>query len=254
MSLIVLTLVLAGIVGSFLGVVIQRLPYGRSIVVGRSACEACHTPLSPRDMVPIASFVMLRGRCRTCHLPISPFHLYVELVSISVALCVLIAAPPNNLGAVCWGCGLGWTLLALAWIDLKTMRLPDVLTLPLVAAGLINGMLSDAGYPHVLLDRVTAAAVGYLAFRAIALIYQRLRGRDGLGAGDAKLLAAGGAWLGTAMLPYVVMAAALTGIAFVLVRSRGGNANFQSPIPFGPALATAIWIAWLYVQYEDFSV
>ena len=168
-------------------------------------------------------------------------HLAVELGFVAVAaLAVLTAVDAVEL----WlGCLLGWTLLTLAWVDWEHMMLPDVLTLPLVLAGLGATLLTD---PQASWDHAGGAGVGYLAFRAIEIGYRSWRGRDGLGQGDAKLMAAAGAWLGLAPLPTVVVTAAVLGLAMAAalrLSGRVGASNGQ--MPFGPALCIAIWAAWL---------
>jgi Flp pilus assembly protein protease CpaA len=139
---------------------------------------------------------------------------------------------------------LGWALLALAWTDWHALRLPDALTLPLTGAGLIMAWCESQGAFY---SGVIGAACGYGALVAISLGYRRLRKREGLGRGDAKLLAAGGAWLGWAALPTVVLIAALLGLVLALAqRTRGAKLTSQTKIPFGPALALAIWLIWIY--------
>jgi len=141
-------------------------------------------------------------------------------------------------------CALAWSLLALAWIDWRQLRLPDALTLPLLAAGLAAAVLEG---PDALLASVIGALVGYVALRLVGEVYLRLRGREGLGQGDAKLLAAGGAWLGWEALPWVVLLAAFLGLALaVLQRARGAALTHETAVPFGPPLALAIWIIRLH--------
>jgi leader peptidase (prepilin peptidase)/N-methyltransferase len=141
-------------------------------------------------------------------------------------------------------CALGWGLLALAWIDWRQLRLPDALTLPLLAAGLAAAGLEGA---DALLADVIGALAGYAALRLVGEGYLRLRGREGLGQGDAKLLAAGGAWLGWEALPWVVLLAALLGLALAaLQRVRGVALTREKAVPFGPPLALAIWIIRLH--------
>ncbi len=143
-----------------------------------------------------------------------------------------------------FSCLLGWSLLALAWIDWHTLRLPDALTLPLMALGLAAAWADSSA---ALASGLVGALAGYAALFGLSVIYRRLRGREGLGQGDAKLLAAGGAWLGWQALPWVVLLAALLGLAVAgLHRMRGGELTAQTALPFGPPLAAAIWIAWLY--------
>jgi leader peptidase (prepilin peptidase)/N-methyltransferase len=138
---------------------------------------------------------------------------------------------------------LGWTLLTLAWIDMRHLLLPDPITLPLVVAGLLVTWWFE---PDQIIDHALGAVVGYLFFRAVAVGYRVLRGREGLGAGDAKLLAVAGAWVGWAALPAVVLAAALLGIAIAAMGTlRGGSLHAGMTLPFGPALALAFWIVRL---------
>lgn len=241
-----LPLLLAPIVGSFLGVLITRLPEGRPVALARSACGSCGTPLGARDLVPLLSYLASRGRCRHCRAPIGRFHPAVELSAVLVAAIVVSAwsvrGAAGSAGATwLWsGCILGWTTLALAWIDLRCMRLLDALTLPLLLLGLLSCRLLD---PDALPAHAAAAVLGYLCFTGLAWSYRRLRGRDGLGPGDAKLLAASGAWIGLTALPTLVLLAA---VATLLVALPSRAARAQTPIPFGPGLAFSLFAVWLY--------
>ena len=237
----VLPLLLSPFIGSFLGVVIRRLPLGRPIALGRSECEGCGHVLPPRDLVPLASFMWLRGRCRFCRAGIGRFHVWIELAAVAVAAWAgLLAADAAELWADCL---LGWTLLTLAWIDMDHLRLPDALTLPLLLLGLVETLRSDESE---MTDHALAAALGYLAFRGVAWAHRRLRGRDGLGRGDAKLLAAAGAWVGLAGLPSVALGAALIALAATLAQRLARRDLADAPIPFGPYLALAAWLVHLY--------
>ncbi|MGC8475125.1 MAG: prepilin peptidase [Acetobacteraceae bacterium] len=223
--------------GSFLGVLVQRLPAGRGVIAGRSRCETCHRPLPARDLIPVLSFLLRRGRCRFCDSPINPLHLWIELGALLVPAGALWhARTPAGLWA---DCVLGWGLLALGWTDLRRWVLPDALTLPLLLAGLAA---AAALTPDRLGTDALGAAAGWGGFALIGTLYRRLRGREGLGGGDAKLLGAGGAWLGVAALPTVVLAAALAGLVAALSLWRPGRRlSASTAIPFGPFLALAIW-------------
>lgn len=167
--------------------------------------------------------------------------LAAALAAIVVALAAMAVAPDGL--RLLLGCVLGWTLLALAWIDWRELRLPDALTLPLACLGLLATALQ---MPDQLGSSVVGVIAGYAALRLVDCGYRRLRGRDGLGQGDAKLLAAGGAWLGWEALPSVVLLAAVLGLALALLLSRRGvGLRRDMMLPFGPPLALAIWIAWL---------
>jgi leader peptidase (prepilin peptidase)/N-methyltransferase len=227
--------------GSFGGLLAERLPAARPVLFDRSRCAACGTVLGARDLVPILSWLLARGRCRHCGARIGWQPLLFELAALLVALW----AASLTEGWTMWvSAGLGWTLLVLAVIDQRHMILPDVLTLPLVLAGLLVTWLAA---PDLLLDHALAAVLGWALFRALAWSYQRLRGQEGLGAGDAKLLGAAGAWLGWVALPSVVLLAALSGLSLALVRGlfRGGL-DHREPLPFGPHLCLGFWLVWLY--------
>jgi leader peptidase (prepilin peptidase)/N-methyltransferase len=238
-------LLLAPFVGSFLGVLIRRLPEGRPIVRGRSLCERCGARLTPRDLVPLLSWLITRGRCRHCRHPLGWFYPGVELAALAVAA---IALAVDGVEQAWLDCLLGWWLLALGWIDARHWLLPDVLTLPLVVLGLA---LAAAFAPEELADRAAAAMLGYLALRAVAWIYQRLRHREGLGQGDAKLFAAAGAWLGIAALPQVILLAALAALSTAAgLALCGRRMRARSALPFGPFLALASWLLWLFGPFS----
>ena len=235
-----MALLVAPFVGSFLGVVIERLPHGRPLVVARSQCAACRRPLRPAELVPFVSFLLQRGRCRSCGARIGWFAPSVEGAALAIAAS---AALGGEDGLLLWeGCALGWTLLALAWIDWRHFVLPDALTLPLLVAGLGAAVAEGRA---MALDSALGAALGYGGLWLVGTLYRRLRGREGLGGGDAKLLAAGGAWLGAAALPWVVLGAAVGGLAIAGLTRRGGLAATLA-VPFGPPLAAAIWLVWLW--------
>jgi len=228
------------VIGSFLGALVVRLPEEVDIVRGRSRCPSCGHPLAPHDLVPLASYLWLRGRCRYCLAKIGTFYPAIELAAVVVALWSATLAT----GWLLWAsCALGWTLLTLSLIDLRAHILPDVLTLPLLAAGLLVAWLAE---PTELDLHVLGAMVGYTVFAFIAWAYRSWRGRDGLGGGDAKLLAALGAWTGLAALPSIVLIASLTALAVALIASLRGGLALSERIAFGPYLAVAGWIVWLY--------
>jgi leader peptidase (prepilin peptidase)/N-methyltransferase len=234
-------LLAAPFVGSFLGVVVQRLPDGLPIAWTRSRCDGCGAPLRAHDLVPIAAWLAAKGRCRYCSRPLGWFYPGIELAAVAVAL---TAALIDSGQSVWLDCLLGWWLLALGWIDIRNWLLPDALTLPLVFAGLLAAVAFDLDQ---LVDRSLGAAAGYLSLLTITALYRRWRHREGLGGGDAKLLAAAGAWVGAAALPQVILLAALSGLAAAgCLRLAGVRLGAQSALPFGPFLAFATWFLWLY--------
>jgi leader peptidase (prepilin peptidase) / N-methyltransferase len=234
-------LLVAPFVGSFLGVLVRRLPEGVPIAWSRSRCRWCGARLGPRDLVPIVSWLIAKGRCRHCGHRLGWFYPEVELAAVAVAL----AAIAVDGGEGAWlDCVLGWWLLTLGWIDARHWLLPDLLTLPLILGGLAVSAIFD---PEQLTGRALGAALGYLSLLAIAALYRVLRGREGLGRGDAKLLAASGAWVGALALPQVILLAALSALAAAgSLRLAGIRLGAHSALPFGPFLALATWLVWLF--------
>lgn len=233
----------APFVGSFLGVLVRRLPEHRPILWARSRCESCGAVLQARDLVPIISWLAAKGRCRFCAAPIGWFYPAIELAATIVAL----AAVAVDGGPETWlDCILGWWLLALGWSDLRSWLLPDALTLPLIIAGLA---VAAAFAPASLTACALGAALGYLGLRLVGWAYRALRGSDGIGQGDAKLLAASGAWLGAAALPQVILLAAAAALVVALcLRFVGIRLGARSALPFGAFLAGATWALWLFAR------
>lgn len=216
----------------------------RGMWLGRSRCRSCGTTLGMRDLVPVLSWLAARGRCRHCGAPVSGYYPAVESGAAAIGLvsAALLDEPELALAAL-----LGWWLLALALIDLRSWLAPDALTLPLILMGLAVAVAGEQGllqgWPVTAGEAALGAAVGYGAFAALAWAYRKLRGREGMGLGDAKLLAAAGAWLGPALLPLVVTVAAGTGLVLALLAFRPLRAD--TAIPFATTLALAFWVVAL---------
>ena len=235
-------LIAAPCIGSFLGVVATRLPAGRPVFWSRSACPACGARLGWRDLIPLFGWLLAGRRCRHCGAGVSSFYPAVELAALLVAAWSLAVLP----GWLAWaGCGLGWALIVLGVIDARHLLLPDSITLPLVPAGLAVAWAVD---PARLPDHAIGAVAGFLGLVAVALAYRRLRRREGLGLGDAKLMAAAGAWVSWEGLAGVVLLAAAAALVIELARAGLGGRRLapQRELPFGPYLAGALWLVWLY--------
>jgi leader peptidase (prepilin peptidase)/N-methyltransferase len=242
-------------IGSFLNVVIHRLPLmmergwrlesadllGVAIAdspqitlsTPRSRCPSCGHQIHWYENIPIASYLWLRGRCSACKAPISRRYPSIELLTA-----LLFAACGLHFGAqptVLLWCGLVATLVALAFIDLDTSFLPDDLTLPLMWAGIVSAALG--WIPVTLTASVGGAVVGYLSLWFVFHAYRLIRGKEGMGAGDFKLLAALGAWMGWQAIPSIILLSsavgAIVGIALIVFRQH----DREVPIPFGPYLA-----------------
>jgi leader peptidase (prepilin peptidase) / N-methyltransferase len=239
-------IIISPFIGSFLGVLIDRLPDRRPVAIARSICEHCGHRLGVRDLIPLVSYLASRGRCRFCGGRIGSFAIVIELAATAVAVWSMIVVDSDLLW---WTCLLGWALLTLAWIDIRVMILPDLLTLPLLLAGLLATAIVDSAS---LFDHALAAAAGYIGLMGVAWLYRLARGRDGLGLGDAKLLAAIGAWIGLNALPWALLIAASAGLVAVgIAMLFGKRFNALTPVPFGPLLALSGWLLWLYADRFD---
>ncbi|GAO02305.1 A24 family peptidase [Anaeromyxobacter sp. PSR-1] len=227
-----------GVVGSFLNVVIARVPAGESIVSPGSRCPRCRKPIAWYDNVPVVSWLALRARCRSCGAPISIRYPLVEALVAGVALLEwarhgLGAAALAELVLVC-------LLVALAAIDLDTWLLPHALTWPLIGTGLLA---SAAGLgPATLQGAAIGAAVGFGAFAVISVLGEKVLHKEALGFGDVWLLAGIGAWLGVGALLPVVLLASVQGsvVGLVLIALGKGQPGPQEPVePPGPPAASA---------------
>nr|WP_245196530.1 A24 family peptidase [Sphingomonas jejuensis] len=228
------------IVGSFLATVAMRWPAGRSVSRGRSACDSCGRRLRAAELVPVLSYALQRGRCRTCGAAIDHRHPAIEIAAAVIGATAL-AVTPAPVGLI--GAAFGWSLLLLAVLDVEHHWLPDRLTLPLAAAGLLASLTS---MPPDLLDRLIGLLAGYASLWIIATGYRLLRGRVGMGGGDSKLMAALGAWLGWALLPVVLLLGSLMGLAAVAAaRARGRPMTRSTRLPLGALLAVAAYPAFL---------
>ena len=251
------------VIGSFLNVAIHRLPVMMqretenfialendepephtsryNLIAPRSACPSCGHQLSAVDNIPVFSYVWLKGRCRYCRAPISRRYPSVEIITALLSALVVwqLGSELKGFAALL----LVWCLIALTFIDIDTQMLPDDLTLPLIWLGLLVN-LSGGFVP--LSDAVIGAAAGYLSLWSVYWLFRFVTGKEGIGYGDFKLLAALGAWLGWMMLPFIVLLSsavgALVGIAMIVLRGH----QRDKPIPFGPFLAVAGLIALFY--------
>ncbi|MCQ9421995.1 A24 family peptidase [Pseudomonas sp. LJDD11] len=278
-AFIVCTLLLGLLVGSFLNVVIHRLPKMMlrdwqtqarevlelpaepaparyNLILPHSACPHCEHRIRPWENVPVISWLLLKGRCSSCRAPISKRYPLVEL-----ACGVLSAGVAWHFGFG-WQCAamlvLGWGLLAMSLIDADHQLLPDSLVLPLLWLGLI---VNSFGLFTTLGDALWGAVAGYLSLWTVFWLFKLLTGKEGMGYGDFKLLAMLGAWGGWQILPLTILLSSLVGalLGMILLRLRRHQAG--TPMPFGPYLAIAGWIALLwggqitdsYLQFAGFK-
>jgi leader peptidase (prepilin peptidase)/N-methyltransferase len=228
------------VIGSFLNVVIARLPRGESIVSPPSRCARCGKRIRPWDNVPVLSFLLLRGRCRDCRKPISWRYPVVEL-SAGVLLLLLARHVEHPVLLVPHAAFL-LALLAVAWIDLDTRTIPDAVTIPGVGLGLAASLFGPPGIGAALLG----AAVGGASLWLVGHAYERATGVPGMGGGDVKLAAMMGAFLGAAGVFGAIFLASLAGSIFGAVLIARGKGSRRTAIPFGTFLAPAAIVLLLY--------
>ena len=267
-----LAFVFALLVGSFLNVVIYRLPVmmerdwraqcdeisaspagelpqGRfDLMVPRSRCPSCNQQITAIQNIPVISYLLLGGKCGNCKAPISQRYPAVELLTAVLT------------GIVAWRFGFGWeaaaaialtwTLIAISVIDIDHQIIPDSISLPLIWSGLFLSLFHPlAGAEVLFVDAKTAIVgglAGYLSLWSIYHLFRLLTGKEGMGYGDFKLLAALGAWLGWQMLPLIILLSAIVGAVSGILMIVTKRHERSVPIPFGPYLAAAGWVAMLY--------
>ncbi|MEO9469524.1 A24 family peptidase [Parasphingorhabdus sp.] len=228
------------IIGSFMATISVRWPQGISVVNGRSHCDICDRELRYFELIPLLSYVFQSGKCRECESPINPEHPAIELAAAVIGGVALFVAPSLT-GVV--GAIFGWQLLLLAVLDVKHHWLPDKLTYMLIISGVLAALALDV--PDFG-DRIIGGVAGFGSLFVIAVTYKYIRKRDGLGAGDAKLLAGIGCWLGWMVLPLVVLMASLVGIvAATLLLMRQRKVLADTALPFGSYLAIAAFPIWV---------
>jgi leader peptidase (prepilin peptidase)/N-methyltransferase len=261
------------LIGSFLNVVAYRVPImmGRAwreqcaalqdedlpepahavgkpfnLVKPDSACPGCGGAVAAYHNIPIISYLLLRGRCAHCGTGISARYPLIEGLTAVLSLIVAWVFGPS--WQLLFALPITWTLLALAVIDIDHKLLPDSMTLPLMWAGLLVSLFrSDDGVIFTdVTSSVIGAAAGYLALWSVYQAFKLVTGKEGMGYGDFKLLAALGAWLGWQLLPLVIMLSAAVGAIIGTAMIALGGTSRETPIPFGPYLAAAGWIALLW--------
>ena len=227
----------------------QELPEGRfDLVMPRSRCPSCGALITALQNVPVISYLVLRGRCANCKSAISPRYPIVEFVTALLA------------GFCAWHFGPGWEallaivltlfLIVITMIDADTQLIPDSIVYPLLWIGLAMSLYHPLAGAQTLFispkDAIVGAMAGYLSLWSVFWAFKLVTGKDGMGYGDFKLLAALGAWLGWQQLPMIIMMSAVVGAVFniVMIAARGRDRNV--PIPFGPYLAAAGWVTMIW--------
>lgn len=249
-------IVMSLLVGSFLNVVIHRLPLMMqpachpdknkpapkrfNLAVPGSHCPHCHASVARRHNLPLLGYLWLGGRCAVCHRPISRQYPLVELGAVLLAVLTCL-----RFGFTGWSAcmtGVAWALLTLAVIDLRTFLLPDVITLPLLWAGLLASVFDLALHAPTPAAAILGAALGYSVLWLLSQGFHLATGRVGMGQGDLKLVAALGAWLGWPSLLMTLFSACLICLIFTGLAMATGRTRRHARVPFGPWLAVAGWL------------
>ncbi len=261
--------ILGLMIGSFLNVVISRLPRmmeaswkqecallleqeppAQEVLTlsrPRSHCPKCKTPIRASQNIPVLSFMLLRGRCKQCQARI-PWQ--YPLVEMSAGLIAVWSAVHFGYGwQAVMAMVLGWSLIALTVIDARTQLLPDSIVLPLLWLGLLVNLF---GLFVPIEQAVAGAMAGYLSLWVVYQAFKLLTGKEGMGFGDFKLFAALGAWMGWQQLPWIILASSAVGAAIGIALMATKRLQQGQPMPFGPYLAVAGWLAFLYGN--DFAV
>lgn len=262
--------VLAGIiglmVGSFLNVVIYRLPImmqrnwkkdcmeylelsqeetpeteSFNLAFPLSHCPNCNTPIKPHQNIPVISYLFLKGRCAQCRTPISLRYPIIE--AFTAAASVIVAWHFGYTPQTAFALVLTWSLIALSGIDIDHHLLPDSITLPALWLGLFLSLFALFTDAHA---SIIGAIAGYLALWTVYHLFKLVTGKEGMGYGDFKLLALFGAWLGWQSLPVIILLSSLVGSVIGIAMVVLVNRDHRIPIPFGPYLAMAGWIALLW--------
>jgi leader peptidase (prepilin peptidase)/N-methyltransferase len=269
---IVVVVLLALLVGSFLNVVIYRLPLMMqrewrlqadeivaepgpelpdgpfNLVLPRSRCPSCGEQIAAANNIPVVSWLILRGKCANCKSPISMRYPAIE------AMTALLT------GMVAWRFGFGvealaaivltWVLIAICFIDIDHQLIPDSMSMPLIWIGLFLSLFHPMSGSEMLFvapkDAIVGALAGYLSLWSVNYLFRMIRGKDGMGYGDFKLLAALGAWLGYQMLPMIILVSAAVGATIGIGMIIFLKHDRRVPIPYGPYLATAGWVAMMW--------
>ncbi|MFA5983075.1 MAG: A24 family peptidase [Methylococcaceae bacterium] len=253
------------LVGSFLNVVIYRLPVMMhrswrqecqqylqiestasaeppfNLVLPLSRCPHCSSPIKPYQNIPVISYIFLNGKCAQCKAPISIRYPVIE--ALSALMSAAVAWHFGYSVATLFALLLTWSLIALCFIDIDQQLLPDNITLPLLWLGLILslfGVFTDSR------ASIIGAAAGYLSLRSVYQLFKWLTGKEGMGFGDFKLLAALGAWLGWQSLPLIIVLSSLVGTVVGISMVIFVKHDHTKPIPFGPYLAAAGWLALIW--------
>ena len=243
-----LAIILGAIFGSFANVCIHRLPLNKKISQGRSFCPKCKKKITWKDNIPILSYFFLNGKCRKCKKPISVQYLLVEIISafIFTFLFYYFGLSIDFFLLVIFA----MFLLVIYFIDLKHFIIPDELTYPMMLLGFLKSFdpnLNTIIFPNFL-NSLIGGLFGYLLIWSIIFLYKQIRNKEGMGLGDAKLLAVFGFWLGWLSIPFIIFLSSILGLLYVIPSLIAKKRKLNSEIPFGPYIIIA---GVVYFYFSD---
>ncbi len=234
--------VIGAVIGSFLNVCIYRIPHSISIITPPSHCPVCKSRIAFYDNIPILSYLILRGRCRHCKTKIPITYLLVETIS-GITTLIIYARFGLNLESTSY-LVLSYTLIIISFIDLKHYIVPDSLSVPLIALGLLSGL-----FQHMLVHSIIGALVGFASMLAIQFMGKALFKKEALGGGDVKLMAAIGAFIGAKGIFFSIICGSLIGSIVGIIMIVMSKAGMKTAIPFAPFLSLAA-VIYIFVGKE----
>ena len=244
-----LIFILGACLGSFANVCIYRLPKNKQIISGRSFCPKCKKKIIWYDNLPLISFLFLKGKCRKCNKVISPRYFIVELITGFIFLLIYLSS--DNLSSIIFLSILSLILVVIFFIDLENFIIPDVLNFSVMVLGLLKNFIPNfnTSLIHEINQSIIGGIVGYVSIWLIIFLYKTFKKIDGMGLGDAKLMAGIGLLFGWQSIPFVLFVSSILGLIFVVPSLIKKQKTMRTEIPFGPFIIVACLI---YFTYGDF--
>jgi leader peptidase (prepilin peptidase)/N-methyltransferase len=237
------------VLGSFANVCIHRLPKNKQVIIGRSFCPKCKKKINWYDNLPLFSFLILKMKCRNCNKKISPRYFIVELLTGITFLIIFLSF--NSLVTLIFLCVLSLILIMIFFIDLENFIIPDVLNFSIMFLALLKNFLPNLNTSFIqeINQSIIGGIVGYLSIWIIIFLYKTIKKIDGMGLGDAKLMAGTGLLFGWQSIPFVLFISSVLGLIFVIPSLLSKEKNMRSEIPFGPFIIAAGIVYFIFGDY-----
>ena len=237
------------VLGSFVNVCIHRLPKNKQVIIGRSFCPKCKKKINWYDNLPLFSFLILKMKCRNCNKKISPRYFIVELLTGITFLIIFLSF--NSFVNLIFLCVLSLILIMIFFIDLENFIIPDVLNFSIMFLALLKNFLPNLNTSFVqeINQSIIGGIVGYLSIWVIIFLYKTIKKIDGMGLGDAKLIAGIGLLFGWQSIPFVLFISSVLGLIFVIPSLLNKKKNMRSEIPFGPFIIAAGIVYFTFGDY-----